>query len=82
METEETEWPRSTLPDAVDGDELILIKAASTLRATYQIRLLTYMAAKGGKVLVIDVPPTCVIHEDLQSLARRYAKHIRIQSTP
>lgn len=47
---------RGTKPDAEIGDKLYLIKRVSILHATYQIRLLTYLAATQNKKLIIKVP--------------------------
>lgn len=48
--------PRGALPDEVTEDSVYLFKQVSMLRATYQVRLLTYMAASRNKRLVIRVP--------------------------
>jgi len=48
--------PRGALPDAETEDALYLFKHTSTLRATYQVRLLTYLAASRKKKLIIRVP--------------------------
>ena len=65
----------------VDGEglnKLVIIKRVSELRATYQIRLLTYRAVQEGKKLVIDVPKRCKIHDDLRGLLNDYPSHIAI----
>jgi len=48
--------PRGALPDAETEDAVYLFKHVSTLRATYQVRLLTYLAASRKKKLIIRVP--------------------------
>ncbi len=52
---------------------------ASELRATYQIRLLIYMAVEQGKKLVIEVRKDCKIHESLRELAKQYSKNVKIE---
>ena len=47
--------PRGTVPDAVTEDAVCVFKFTSTLRATYQVRLLTYLAASRKKKLIIRV---------------------------
>jgi len=48
--------PRGALPDAVTDDAVYVFKHVSTLRATYQVRLLTYLAASTKKKLILRVP--------------------------
>jgi hypothetical protein len=64
--------PRGTRPDAVTADRIKIFKNVSRLRATYQVRLLSYMAAKNGKVLEIIVPQRCIIDPTLNRLLEDY----------
>jgi hypothetical protein len=50
---------RGTRPDAEDFNKFLLIRWASKLRPTYQIRLLTYRAVSEHRKLVIEVPRNC-----------------------
>jgi hypothetical protein len=59
---------RGARADADDDERLYLIKGASSLRATYQVRLLTFMAMKRGKKLVVTVPANCRLTSDLARL--------------
>jgi hypothetical protein len=70
---------RGSRPDADTFDKFYLIKGASELRATYQIRLLIYMAVEQGKELIIEVRKDCKIHESLRELAKQYSKSVRIE---
>jgi hypothetical protein len=70
---------RSSRPDADTFDKLYLIKGASELRATYQIRLLIYVAVEQGKKLIIKVRKDCKIHESLRELAKQYSKNVKIE---
>jgi len=70
--------PRGTLADAESQDAMYLFKKTSTLRLTYQIRLLTYFAVKSQRTLVINVPRCCIIHESLQTLAEQFPQSLRI----
>jgi hypothetical protein len=70
--------PRGTRPDAETVDTVILIKRVSQMRATYQVRLLAFMASQRGKTLVIEVPDDCVIHDSLHDLIERVPDTVRI----
>ena len=72
---------RGTRADEETYDRVLLIKRVSELRATYQIRLLTYMAFQKGKKLVIEVPIGCRIHRTLRHLMKEYSATIKIVST-
>jgi hypothetical protein len=60
--------PRGSRPDAETSDKVYLIKRVSTLRATYQVRLLTFLAAGRGKKLVLRVPSACQFDPALEEL--------------
>jgi hypothetical protein len=68
--------PRSSLPDAETIDKIYLIKNVSKLRATYQIRLLTFKAVKTYKTLVLKVPRTCEFDTSLRRLIRETGRTI------
>ena len=51
--------PRGTRPDAETADKVNLIKNVSLLRATYQMRLLTFKALQTQKKLILKVPNSC-----------------------
>ena len=69
---------RGAKPDGETVDRLLLIKRTSELRATYQIRLLTYRAIQEGKELVIEIPKECKVHSGLRELAKRHPKNVII----
>jgi len=69
---------RGARADAESYDKLILIKRSSSLRATYQIRLLAYRAEMEHRKLIIEVRKDCRIESDLRSLARLMPKVIKI----
>jgi len=60
--------PRGTRADAEKFNRLYLIKMVHTLRATYQIRLLTFRAVSEGLQLVLAVPKVCKFHPSLLDL--------------
>lgn len=62
--------PRGTRPDSEKFNRLYLVKNVSTLRATYQIRLLTFRAASEGLKVVLKVPKACVFHPSLLDLIK------------
>lgn len=69
---------RGTRPDAETFDKFFLIKRVSEIRATYQIRLLTYRAVREGRRLIIEVPKECKIHSDVRELMRQYSKSVAV----
>jgi hypothetical protein len=62
--------PRGTRADAEKFNRLYLVKNVSTLRATYQIRLLAFRAVSEGLKLVIKVPKACKYHSSLLDLIK------------
>jgi hypothetical protein len=70
---------RGAFPDAQQQNKIFLFKNVSSLRATYQIRLLTYLASEAGNKLIIDVPHHFVPHSSLSSLMREFPKTIQIK---
>lgn len=70
---------RGTLPDAETYNKLILIKRCSELRATYQIKLLIYLAYQKQKKLVIELPKGAKIHNSLKELRKQHPKHVNIE---
>ena len=70
---------RGAFPDAQKGNEIYLFKNVSTLRATYQVRLLTYLASEAGKKLIIDVPQHFKLHPSLSQFIKEFPKVIRIE---
>jgi hypothetical protein len=69
---------RGSRADANDFEKLVLVKRVSELRATYQIRLLTYMAVREKKKLVIVVPENCKIRDNLRALQDEYPSSLSI----
>jgi hypothetical protein len=62
--------PRGAMPDAERFNKMYLVKNVSTLRATYQIRLLAFKAVDSGKKLVLRVPAACQFHNSLKDLMK------------
>jgi hypothetical protein len=71
--------PRGTRPDAEANNRMYLIKSASVLRATYQIRLLLYMAEKTRKKLVLRVRKDCRLAPDLAELRGEHSNTLLIE---
>lgn len=63
--------PRRTRADAEKFNKIYLIKNVKALRATYQIRLLTYRAVTEGLKIVLKVPPTCEFQPSLVDLIKK-----------
>ena len=70
---------RGARPDAESAEELLLIKRVSEMRATYQIRLLAYLALKGGRDLIIEVRRDTRIHGSLAALCQEIPEVIKIE---
>jgi hypothetical protein len=70
---------RGVLPDAETSDKIILLKRCSELRATYQIKLLAYLAYQKQKKLVIELPKNAKIHNSLKELSKQHLKLIKIE---
>ena len=68
--------PRGTRPDAETIDKIYLIKNVSTLRATYQVRLLTFKAVQTSRKIMLKVPRTCQFHTSLKDLIKLTGKTI------
>ncbi len=71
--------PRGARADGESHDKLFLLKNVSTLRLTYQIRLLTLQASESGKQLVIRVPKHCNSHSSLRDFTREFASIVRVE---
>jgi hypothetical protein len=56
------------MPDARKFNRLYLIKNVTMLRATYQIRLLTFKAKTEGIKLILRVPSACQFSSSLLDL--------------
>lgn len=70
---------RGTLPDAQKEGNFYLVKNTAVLRATYQVRLLTFLASEAGKRLVLLVPRNFKPHSSLRSLIDEFPKTIQIE---
>jgi hypothetical protein len=69
--------PRGARPDAETTDKIYLIKNVLTLRATYQVKILTYKAGESRKKLVLKVPKECQFHSSLKELVKLTGKIIK-----
>jgi hypothetical protein len=73
--------PRGAKADAEVGDKVYLIKGASQLRLTYQIKMLAYMAQTRGMKLIIKLPKESKAHESLKKFVRELNGLINIERT-
>ena len=69
---------RGSRADAETSSRLILIKRVGELRATYQIKLLTFLAAKSGKLLLVETPKNCILHETLLEWVKKHRRFVQI----
>ena len=72
---------RRSRPDAEVGEKIYLIKSPSKLFLTYQIKLLTYMAAQRKKKLVLRAPKTTVFDDTLRSFIKENKNLILVERT-
>lgn len=69
---------RGARPDAEMNNKMYLIKNVSSLRDTYQIRLLLYRAIQEGATLVVDVPKSCELSASLKMLIKEHRRNIEV----
>jgi hypothetical protein len=72
--------PRAARADAETKDELILVKYAAALHATYQVRTLAERARREGKKLVLLVPRGFRPASTLRLLIANNPELIRIEA--
>lgn len=70
---------RGSKADAEKGDTLYLLKYLTSLRLTYQIQLLTFLAKDNGGKLVIRLPSNCFVHPTLRAFQKEHSKVLRIE---
>ena len=70
---------RGALPDAQDARRICIVKNVSVLRATYELRLLTFLASEAGKKLVIVVPKSSIPDKGLSRLITEFSKTIMLE---
>ena len=71
--------PRGARPDAEVRGKLYLLKSASQLRLTYQIKMLSHMAQTSGKKLIIQLPKTARVHTCLRTFIRNSDGLVKIE---
>jgi len=69
---------RGSLPDAESHDSLLLIKRVSEMRATYQVRLLTFFAIQTGRKLTIELPKKSKLHKSLKDFRKQFPSVVKI----
>lgn len=62
------------MPDSEAFNRMYLIKNVSSLRATYQIRLLAFRAVEKKMQLVLRVPAACIFDDSLNDLVAKCDK--------
>jgi len=71
--------PRGARADAETFDKIIVVKNVSTIRATYQIRLLAFKAVETGKKLIVTVPKHCQVDRTLREFMKELPKTVRVE---
>jgi hypothetical protein len=70
---------RGARPDAIINGNLVLAKFPSMLRATYQIRLLLFMAVKQKVKLVVRVRRETKLSPAMSRLAKEHPKNFKLE---
>lgn len=70
---------RGTLPDWAQDNVSGIIKACSTLRLTYQIKLLTFFAKEDHGKVTITIKENAVIHPKLLKFIVKHSDAISIE---
>jgi hypothetical protein len=70
--THSTQRARGMLPDALNDDSVILVKACPELRLTYELRLAAFMAQRTRRRLRIITTVDCTATLALLSFAQQY----------
>ena len=71
--------PRGARPDAVRNNRPHLVKNVQCLRCTYQIRVLTALAAESGQRLTVVVPKGARLSADLTQFVKDNKTAITIE---
>ena len=71
--------PRGAKPDAEVGDKLYLIKNVSMMRLTYQVKLLTYLARRDEKKLIVQLPRHSKVSASLRDFVHNFRDVVRIE---
>jgi len=71
--------PRGARPDAISGSKWYLIKNVTTLRLTYQVRLLTYGASEARARLHIRVPKRCKLSPALREFVKANSNMVSVE---
>jgi hypothetical protein len=72
--------PRGILPDAMTQSDVILIKACSELRPTYEVRVATFMARQTQRRLRIILSGGCTPHASLIAYAQQHGVSLESHS--
>jgi hypothetical protein len=70
---------RGTRPDAEVGERLYVIKFSSSLRLTYQIRLLTFLAHERRRKLVLRIRRSCKVDAALRRFVKEHSRVVKIE---
>lgn len=70
---------RGTKPEVATDSHFHIIKCVSLLRATYQIKLLTYFAVRDRKTLTIHLLKTGRLHHTLEDLMKKAPGTIEVK---
>jgi hypothetical protein len=73
---------RGILPDAITDREIVLLKATSYLRLTYEIRLATFMAQSKRLDLSLSVPLRTRFSPELTAFIAAHGLVVRRSSGP
>jgi hypothetical protein len=64
--------PRGILPTYVTEQQVVLCKAAPTIRNAYEIRLALFMAIQSKRTFVLAVSPMAIVDQSLEAHIRQH----------
>lgn len=64
--------PRGILPTYVTDQQVVLCKAAPTIRSAYEIRIALFMAVQSKRTFVLAVSPMAMVDQSLEAHIRQH----------
>jgi hypothetical protein len=72
---------RGFLPDGMDKTSIVLVKACSRLRLTYELKLATFMAQENKAQLIISISNRCQLEPTLEKFLAEHRVTVMKQKT-
>ena len=71
--------PRTSMADAIVNNKFYLIKNCLELKATYQIKMLLFIAQNKKSKLILKIKKECVLSAELKELAKNNKLSFKIE---